>query len=70
MDVSAARPLSDEQTQALQDSLRQVVGGRVSVNLNVDPSLLGGLVVKVGSRLFDSSIRTKLQRLQHVLRGA
>lgn len=69
-EVSAAQPLSDEQTRALQDSLRQVVGGRVSVNLTVDPSLLGGLIVKIGSRLFDSSIRTKLQRLQIALKGA
>ena len=55
---------------ALQESLRQVVAGKVSVDLTVDPSLLGGLVVKVGSRLFDSSIRTKLQRMQQAIRGA
>ena len=69
VDVSAAQPLTDEQTRALQDTLWQIVGGRVSVNLTVDPSLLGGLVVKIGSRLFDSSVRTKLQRMQLALRG-
>lgn len=68
--VTAAKPLSDAQMAALQDSLRQVVAGKVSVDLTVDPSLLGGLVVKVGSRLFDSSIRTKLQRMQQAIRGA
>ena len=70
VDVSAAQQLNAEQMAALQDALRRVVGGRVAVNLTVDPSLLGGLIVKVGSRLFDSSVRTKLQRLQLALRGA
>ena len=70
VDVSAAQPLNPEQMQALRDTLWQIVGGRVAVDLKVDPSLLGGLVVKIGSRLFDSSIRTKLQRLQLALRGA
>ena len=69
VDVSAAQPLTDEQARALQDTLWQIVGGRVSVNLTVDPSLLGGLVVKIGSRLFDSSVRTKLQRMPLALRG-
>jgi len=69
-EVTAAKPLSDAQMAALQESLRQVVAGKVSVDLTVDPSLLGGLVVKVGSRLFDSSIRTKLQRMQQAIRGA
>ncbi|MFN4088585.1 MAG: F0F1 ATP synthase subunit delta [Alphaproteobacteria bacterium] len=69
-EVTAAKPLSDTQMASLQDSLRQVVGGKVSVDLTVDPAVLGGLVVKVGSRLFDSSIRTKLQRMQQAMRGA
>lgn len=69
-EVTAAKPLSDAQKAALEESLRQVVAGKVSIDLTVDPSLLGGLVVKVGSRLFDSSIRTKLQRMQQAIRGA
>lgn len=69
-DVTAAQPLNPEQTTALEDALRRIVGGKVAVNLAVDPSLLGGLVVKIGSRLFDSSVRTKLQRLQFALKGA
>ena len=70
VDVASAQPLNTEQMDTLQETLRRIVGGRVAVNTTVDPSLLGGLVVKIGSRLFDSSIRTKLQRLQHALRGA
>ena len=69
-EVTAAKPLSDQQMTALQESLRQVAGGKVAVDLTVDPAVLGGLVVKVGSRLFDSSIRTKLQRMQQAMRGA
>lgn len=69
-EVTSARPLTDQQVRAVEDSLRQVVGGKVAVNIGVDPSLLGGLVVKVGSRQFDSSLRSKLQRLQLAMKGA
>jgi len=68
-DVTAAHPLAEEQKNAVTEALRQVVGGKVSVNVKIDPSLLGGLVVKVGSRMFDSSLRTKLQRLQLAMKG-
>ena len=54
---------------ALTETLRRLVGNKVSVNARVDGELLGGLVVKVGSRMFDSSIRTKLQRLQLAMKG-
>ena len=46
-----------------------IVGGKVTVDLKVDPSILGGLVVRVGSRMFDSSLRTKLQSLQLAMKG-
>ena len=44
-------------------------GSKVSIDARVEPEILGGLVVKVGSRLFDSSIRSKLQRLQLAMKG-
>ena len=44
-------------------------GNKVSIDARVEPEILGGLVVKVGSRLFDSSIRSKLQRLQLAMKG-
>jgi F-type H+-transporting ATPase subunit delta len=50
-------------------ALREAVGQKVSVNLAIDPSLIGGLVVRVGSRMVDSSIKTKLQRLQFAMKG-
>ncbi|TWT15795.1 F0F1 ATP synthase subunit delta [Reyranella sp. CPCC 100927] len=68
-DVVSATPLSEAQMQALSETLRRLVGNKVSVNARVDADLLGGLVVKVGSRMFDSSIRTKLQRLQLAMKG-
>jgi F-type H+-transporting ATPase subunit delta len=68
--VTSAVPLTPDQTQQLGDVLRSVLGGsKVSVDARVDPDILGGLVVKVGSRLFDSSIRSKLARLQLAMKG-
>ena len=64
------RPLNDEQLQALSESLRAKLGGKVSVEPSVDPSLIGGLVVKVGSRMIDASLKAKLQRLQYSMKGA
>jgi F-type H+-transporting ATPase subunit delta len=68
--VTSAVPLSSQQLQQLSDTLRSVLGGaKVSIDARVEPEILGGLVVKVGSRLFDSSIRSKLQRLQLAMKG-
>jgi F-type H+-transporting ATPase subunit delta len=68
--VTSAVPLSDAQLQQLTDTLRGILGGaKVSIDAQVNPDILGGLVVKVGSRLFDSSIRSKLQRLQLAMKG-
>lgn len=68
-DVVSAVPLSDAQLAALSEQLRAVAGRKVSVNARVDAGLLGGLVVKVGSQMFDSSLRTKLQRLELAMKG-
>ena len=68
--VTSAVPLTPQQLQQLSDALRSVLGGaKVSIDARVEPDILGGLVVKVGSRLFDSSIRSKLQRLQLAMKG-
>ena len=68
-EVTAAKPLTPAQTEAVNEQLRKAVGRKVAVDLRVDPSLLGGLVVKVGSRMIDSSLRTKLNNLKVVMRG-
>ena len=68
-EVAAARPLNEQQQAALAEAIRRSVGGKVAVDVKVDPALIGGLVVKVGSRMIDSSLRTKLQRLQLAMKG-
>ncbi len=67
--VTSATALDDEQQRALVETLRKEVGAKVQVELNVDPSLIGGLIVRVGSRMIDNSIRSKLQRLQLAMKG-
>lgn len=68
-DVTSAYPLSNTQVTALTAKLKERLGRDVSVKLNVDPAILGGLVVKVGSRLVDSSIRTRLNTLATAMKG-
>lgn len=68
-EVTSAHPLSDAQVAELKQQLRQRVGREVAVDLNVDQSLLGGLVVRIGSQMIDSSIRTRLNTLAHAMKG-
>jgi F-type H+-transporting ATPase subunit delta len=68
-DVTSAQQLSDPQVQALTDALRAQLGSKIEVKVTVDPSLIGGLIVKVGSRMIDSSVRTKLNKLQIAMKG-
>jgi F-type H+-transporting ATPase subunit delta len=68
-DVTTAHALTQEQFQALSDQLRIAVGKDVVISTKVDPGILGGLIVKVGSRMIDSSIRTKLNNLKVAMKG-
>jgi F-type H+-transporting ATPase subunit delta len=68
-EVAAAAALAPSQIEALKGQLAKVVGKAVNLDLKVDPALIGGLVVKVGSRMVDSSLRSKLQRLQLAMKG-
>lgn len=68
-EVTAARPLSGEEAEELKRVLKQRLGHDARLSTRVDPSLLGGLVVKVGSRMIDSSLRTKLESLRAAMRG-
>jgi F-type H+-transporting ATPase subunit delta len=68
-DVISAHPLDAEQVDALKQQLRTRLGRDVNVDLSVDPSLLGGLVVKIGSQMIDSSIKTRLNSLAHAMKG-
>jgi F-type H+-transporting ATPase subunit delta len=64
VDVTSAVPLSDDHAEALKAALRENTGRDVAINVKVDPGLLGGLVVKMGSRMIDTSLRTKLNTLK------
>jgi len=68
-EVTAAKPLTPAQTEAVNEQLRKAVGGKVAVDLRIDPTLIGGLVVKVGSRMVDASLKSKLARLQLAMKG-
>ena len=68
-EVTSAHPLDPSQVTELKHQLRLRVGRDVSVDLSVDPSLLGGLVVRIGSQMIDSSIRTRLNSLAHAMKG-
>jgi F-type H+-transporting ATPase subunit delta len=63
-DVTAARALTSEQETELKAALKGVTGKDVTINVAVDPTLLGGLIVKLGSRQIDTSLRTKLSTLK------
>jgi F-type H+-transporting ATPase subunit delta len=67
--VTAAQPLNESQLEALSEHLRRTIGRRVSVDVRVDPRLIGGLIVKVGSRMVDGSVESKLRRLQLAMKG-
>ena len=68
-EIVSARPLDDDQVDAIKASLRTRMGRDIAVELDVDPAILGGLVVKVGSRMIDGSIRTKLNTLAQAMKG-
>ena len=66
-EVTSAAPLSAETTRALEDSLSKVTGKKVELSLSVDPALLGGVVAKIGSTVYDGSVKTQLQRMRQEL---
>jgi F-type H+-transporting ATPase subunit delta len=68
-DVKSAHPLDESQITALKAQLKTKVGRDVAVSLTTDPALLGGLIVKIGSQMIDSSIRTRLNTLANAMKG-
>lgn len=69
-EVVTAVPLSDAQRRGLQAALRQALGKDPEMTVRTDPAILGGLKVKVGSRLFDSSVKSRLDQLKFALQRA
>jgi F-type H+-transporting ATPase subunit delta len=68
--VASAHPLNDVQRQQLRARLIEVGYGNVNIIETVEPDLLGGLVVRIGARLYDTSLKSRLQRLQYAMKGA
>jgi F-type H+-transporting ATPase subunit delta len=67
-EVTVAEQLKDEHIQALREALRSVSGKDVDLDIKVDPAILGGLVVMLGSRMVDTSLRTKLNAIKHAMK--
>ena len=67
-EVTVAQPLSDAHAATLKDALDQMTGKHVQIAVSVDPSLLGGLKVKIGSRLVDASLKTKLNSIRTAMK--
>ena len=68
--VASAHPLSDLQRVQLRGRLTEAGYGTVRLDEHIDPSLLGGLTLKIGPKLYDTSLKSRLQRLQYSLKGA
>ena len=64
VDVQVAQDMSDKQKKALQDALSKAIGKDVAINARVEPDILGGIIVTVGSHMIDDSVRRKLERLK------
>ena len=70
VEIVSARPLRDSEKSAIVDALGQKLGAKVEAETNVDDSLIGGFIVRVGSRQFDASIKAKLDALRLALKSA
>jgi F-type H+-transporting ATPase subunit delta len=66
--VTVAETLSDAHRNAIRDALKSVTGKDVGLDVKVDPAIIGGLVVKLGSRMVDSSLRTKLNSIKQAMK--
>ena len=68
-EVTSAFPLKDDQIAALKANLKARGGNDVAIDAKVDPSILGGIIVRLGSRMIDASIKTKLNNLAYAMKG-
>lgn len=69
--ITVAEPLSDTNLDALKSALKTVTGGKeIDLDVKVEPAIIGGLIVKVGSRMVDSSLRTKLNAIKFAMKEA
>jgi F-type H+-transporting ATPase subunit delta len=69
-EVTVAEAAKDDHVAALRNALNVVSGKDIELKIKVDPAIIGGLVVKIGSRMVDSSLRTKLNSIKHAMKEA
>jgi F-type H+-transporting ATPase subunit delta len=69
-EITVAEKLKDDHVAALRAALKAVSGKDVDLRIKVDPAIIGGLVVKLGSRMVDTSLRTKLNAIRHAMKEA
>ena len=69
-EVTVAERLKDEHVAALRSALKAVSGKDVDLDIRIDPAIIGGLVVKLGSRMVDTSLRTRLNAIRHAMKEA
>ena len=69
-DVTSADQLSDEQKNGIKDQLKLIIGEKLSLNFLVDKKIIGGLIVKVGSKMIDSSLASKINKLKIAMKEA
>jgi len=69
-DVTSADKLSDKQKNEINDQLKSILGEKLSLNFKVDKKIIGGLIVKVGSKMIDSSLASKISKLKIAMKGA
>ena len=69
-DITSAEELSDQQRNEIKDQLRSILGEKLSLNFNIDDKIIGGLIVKVGSKMIDSSLDSKINKLTIAMKGA
>jgi F-type H+-transporting ATPase subunit delta len=69
-EVTVAEALKDDHVAALRNALKAVSGKDIELDITVDPAIIGGVVVKLGSRMIDSSLRTKLNSIKHAMKEA
>lgn len=68
--ITSAEPLSETQATALKEALAEKAGGTIKLETHVDPSLIGGLIVRLGSQMIDTSVKTRLQGLKAAMKEA
>ena len=69
-DITSAEKLSNEQQDSIKEQLRTILGDKLSLNYKVDEQIIGGLIIKVGSKMIDTSLSNKINKLKIAMKGA